>query len=185
LAISIKRSTKISEVADFWDDLLPETHHLKLRHLTALEKSLVPDIENYYVQICLKDKPIGLAYLQVFKFRAAHLNFDELQSVLTKLIKAVLPGQLNFIICGNLFRINFQGFYFKNEQHNAFIFEVLDLFVKQNKQLKISGIIVKDCKDVFFENKYSIYKYHFFNGDVTMEITNRSQWNTFDDYLKN
>ncbi len=184
MTISIKTARQISEVIDFWDDFLPQSHHLKTRHLLRLEKALLPDIENYYLQIFIKDKLIGLAYLQLFKFNHTHLNFDEQQTIMSKTIKAFLPRQLNFVICGNLFRINYQGFYFINEQHNALIFEALDLFVKQNKKLKPSGIVIKDCKDVFLENKYSGLKYHFFSGDVTMEITNRQYWIKFDDYLK-
>ncbi len=184
MTISIKTSRQISEIKDFWDALLPEDHHLKLRHLSVFEKAMLPDIENYYLQIFLKDKSIGLAYIQLFKFNHSHLNLEEPRTIQTCLIKAFLPGQLNFIICGNLFRINFQGFYFNNEQHNPHIFDVLEIFADQNKKLNPVGIAVKDCETVFPENKYTDFNYHFFSGDVTMEITNRKHWLTFDDYLK-
>ncbi len=183
MTISINQLTPITEHKDLWDDFLPEGHHLKTRHLLPLENAQVPDIENKYVQIFLKDKLIGLAYLQLFKFAHSNLNFDNPSGFQCRAIKFILPKKLYLLICGNLFRINFQGFYFKNEQHNHFVFDAIELFLQQNRTLKPSGIIIKDCKEVFVEEKYAASKYHFFNGDVTMEITRRPHWNTFEDYL--
>ena len=183
MTISIKHLTPIAEHTNLWDDFLPEEHHLKIRHLLPLENAQVPDIENNYIQVFHKDKLIGLVYLQLFKFTHTNLNFDNSKSLQSRVIKFILPKQLYLLICGNLFRINFQGFYFKNEQHNAFIFDAIELFVKQNRKINPCGIIIKDCKEVFVEEKYIASKYHFFTGDVTMEITRRLHWNTFEDYL--
>jgi superoxide dismutase len=55
--------------------------------------------------------------------------------------------------------------------------------LERNRKLNPCGIILKDCKEVFPKEKYATSKYHFFSGDVTMEITRRQHWNTFDDYL--
>ncbi len=183
MTISINHVRQITAHKDLWDDFLPEMHHLKLRHLLPLENAQIPDIENHYLQIFIKDKLIGLAYLQLFKFTHRHLNFNTQKSIQSRVIKFILPKQLYLLICGNLFRINFQGYYFKNEQHNALIFDAIELFVKQNRKLKPCGIIIKDCREVFLEEKYTASKYHFFSGDVTMEIARRQHWNTFDDYL--
>ncbi|MBK6378373.1 MAG: hypothetical protein IPF72_00895 [Chitinophagaceae bacterium] len=183
MTISINHLTPIAEHTNLWDDFLPEGHHLKTRHLLPLENAQVPDIENNYVQVFHKDKLIGLVYLQLFKFAHSNLNFDNPSGLQCRAIKFILPKKLYLLICGNLFRINFQGFYFKNEQHNAFIFDAIELFLQQNRKLKPRGIIIKDCKEVFVEEKYAASKYHFFNGDVTMEITRRPHWNTFEDYL--
>ena len=183
LTISINHVRQIAALKDLWDDFLPEIHHLKTRHLLPLENAQLPDIQNHYLQIFLKDKLIGLAYLQLFSLKHAHLNFDSSGGIRSRLIKIFLPQKLNLLICGNLFRINFQGFYFKNEQHNTLILDAIDLFVKQSGELKPRGIIIKDCREVFLEEKYSLSKYQFFTGDVTMEIARRQHWNTFDDYL--
>lgn len=183
MTISIKCENNISACKDLWDDFLPETHHLKQRHLLQLEKANIPDIENYYLQIFLEKKLIGLAYLQIFRFNHTHLNFSSPQTIQSRLIKFFLPRSLHLLICGNLFRINFPGFYFKNEQHNVLIFDAIKLFTKQSRKLNPYGIIVKDCKEVFLKEKYTDSKYRFFNGDVTMEITRRQHWETFHDYL--
>jgi hypothetical protein len=183
LTISINQVRLVAAHKDEWDDFLPEMHHLKHRHLLPLENAQIPDIENHYLQIYLKDRLIGLAYLQLFRFSHAHLNFNDPKTIQSKLIRFFLPKHMQLLVCGNLFRINFQGFYFKNEQHKAFIFDAIELFVKQNRKLKPRGIIIKDCKEVFSGEKYTTSQYHFFNGDVTMEIARRQHWNTFDDYL--
>jgi len=183
LTISINHVRQIAAHKDLWDDFLPEMHHLKLRHLLALENAQLPDIENHYLQIFIKDKLVGLAYLQLFKFTSAHLNFDTPGGFQSRVIKFILPKKLHLLICGNLFRINFQGYYFKNELHNALIFDAIELFIKQAGKLKPCGIIVKDCREVFLEEQYTVPKYLFFTGDVTMEIARRQHWNTFDDYL--
>jgi len=183
LTISINHVRQIAAHKDLWDDFLPDMHHLKLRHLLALENAQLPDIENHYLQIFMKDKLVGLAYLQLFKFTPAHLNFDTPGSIQSRIIKFILPRKLYLLICGNLFRINFQGYYFKNEQHNALIFDAIGLFVKQNRRLKTCGILIKDCREVFLEEQYTVPNYLFFSGDVTMEIARRQHWNTFDDYL--
>ena len=185
MAITIKHVTQIAAFNNLWDDFLPQPHHLQLRHLQALEQAQIPDIENHYLQIFFKGKLAGLAYLQLFKLKHTHLNYSASQTVQSKLIKFFFPKKLQLLICGNLFRINFQGFYFKNEQYNGFIFDAIDLFIKQNPKVKTCGIIIKDCKEVFLEEKYTTSKYHFFNGDVTMEITRKQHWNSFDDYLNN
>ncbi|MEO6539690.1 MAG: hypothetical protein ABIN74_01820 [Ferruginibacter sp.] len=181
--ISIKHVRQIEAHKELWDDLLPEMHHLKSRHLLAMENARLPDIENHYLQIFIKDKLIGLAYLQLFTFTHKYINFDSSKSIRSRLIKIFLPKKLNLLICGNLFRINFQGYYFKKEQHNTLIFDAIELFVKQTGELKPCGIMIKDCREVFLEEKYTLSKYQFFSGDVTMEITRRPHWNTFDDYL--
>ena len=110
MAILINYVTQIAAYKDLWDDFLPETHHLKQRHLLALENAQIPDIENYYLHIFLKNKLIGLACLQLFKFNHTHLNFTNPQTVQSRLIKFFLPKRLQLLICGSLFRINFQGF---------------------------------------------------------------------------
>jgi len=183
LNISINRLTKIAEHTNLWDDFLPESHHLKIRHLLSFENARVPDIENNYIQIFQKEKQIGVAYLQLFKFTNTNLNFDNPTGLQCRAIKFILPQKLFLLICGNLFRINFQGFYFKNEQHNHYIFDAIKLFLQQNRKINPRGIIIKDCNEAFLEEKYTASKYHFFNGDVTMEITRRPHWNTFEDYL--
>jgi hypothetical protein len=181
--ITIIITKTITQITNTWDELLPQNHHLQSNHLLAFENAHIEDVENNYVQIFLKEKLIGVVYLQQFSFQHKHLNFNNDKQFKSTLIKLVLPKRLPLLVCGHLFRIGYQGFYLKNEAHNNFVFEAIELF-NQQKNYKPCGIIIKDCNEVFIEQQSKVFGYHFFNGDVTMEIHRRSHWKTFDDYLK-
>jgi Acetyltransferase (GNAT) domain len=183
LKITLSISKNIANIKATWDELLPKNHYLQSCHLQAFEQSNIEDVENYYVQIFLKEKLIGIVYLQQFSFQHKHLNFNTDKQFKSKLIKLVLPKRLPLLVCGHLFRIGYQGFYFKNELYNNLVFEAIELFNKQINY-KPCGIIIKDCVDVFIEQQSKTLGYHFFNADVTMEIHRRPHWNSFDDYLK-
>jgi len=184
LNLTINTATQISQCHKAWDEVLPEGHHLLSRHLEAFEQSNIEDIENNYVQVFLKDELIGLIYLQQFSFRHKHLNFRTDQTLLSNLIKIILPKKLPLLVCGHLFRINFQGFYFIDSINQQYLFDVIDLFIRSSKKLRPCGIMIKDCNDVIIEQRCRLSGYHFFNGDVTMELTRRPHWLSFDDYLK-
>ncbi len=183
MEISIVISKNIYSIKDEWDTFLPTNHHLKSNHLQAFENSKVEDLVNNYVQVFLKEKLIGVVYFQQFSFQHKHLNFNDGKQLKSKLIKLVLPKRLSIMVCGHLFRINFQGFYFNNELHSNHLFNVIKLFKKEQKY-KPCGIIIKDCTTIFVAQKSNMLGYHFFDGDVTMEIQRRGHWKTFDDYLK-
>ena len=174
---------KISECKTVWNDFLPPVHHLQYRHLLAFEEAAVEDIENNYVQVFEKEKLIGLLYLQQFNFQHKHLNFIKERRSLSSLIKLILPKQLPLLVCGHLFRINYPGYYFKNPAHQVYVFDAIEFFIRSNNKYKPRGILIKDCNDVFIEQRCRLSGYHFFNGDVTMEITRKAHWLCFDDYL--
>jgi hypothetical protein len=183
LNIDITITKKISDCANEWDGLLPGGHHLQSRHLLAFENAAVNDTENNYVQVFIKDKLIGLLYLQQFCFQHKHLNFGNGSATTAKLIKCFLPQKLFILVCGHLFRINYQGFYFKDPLHRQLVFDVIKLFTKQNG--KPAGIIIKDCNEVFVEQSCKLWGYRFFSGDVTMEVLKRPAWKSFEDYISN
>jgi len=184
LKISIKITNQISDCCNSWDEFLPFNHHLKTRHLLAFEQSNIADIENYYLQVFLKGKLVGQVYLQRFLFQHKHINFRLDQRFLSKLIDIFMPAELSILVCGHLFRINFPGYYFKHAAHQLLVFDAIELFIRQNKNCKPAGIMIKDCTEAFTEQKCSSFGFHFFNGDVTMEIARRQHWLSFKDYLK-
>ena len=184
LKIDLKIKLKIADCNELWDDFLPENHHMKSSHLQSFEDAQIDDIENFYIQIYSKGKLLGILYLQQFQFQHKHLNFNNKQQVLSRIIKMLLPNKIPLLVCGHLFRINFQGFYFKNESHKSLVFDAVKIFTKETGFCKPKGIIVKDCEDVFIEQNCTLFGYHFFNGDVTMELLRRPHWFSLDDYLK-
>ena len=129
--------------------------------MQAFENAKIKDVENNYLQVFIKDKLIGLVYLQQFQLRHQHLNFSNPPTFLSRILQLILPAQLPLLICGNLFRIDFQGFYFKNAAHDLHVFDAIELFTKQPKNKPV-GIIIKDCA-VFFAGQHATsFKYHFF-----------------------
>ncbi len=183
LKITIKITQEITKLETVWDSFLPAEHHLRSKHLLAFEKSSVPDLINNYLLVYANDDLIGLVYLQQFQFRQSNLNFSKDQSILIKMAKCILPSKLPLLICGHLLRINFQGFYFKKKEHKLNVCDAIKLFTKQTN--KPYGIIIKDCEDLFIEQRAKSFGYRLFNADVTMEIHRRPHWLSFDDYLKN
>ena len=180
--ISITITQSIAACHQQWDALLPTQHHLKSEYLQAFELANINDVVTNYVIVYLKEKAIGVLYLQQFSFKQQHVNFNHHQAVVSKLLQIILPKQLPILICGHLFRINFQGFYFKNDAHKLLVFEAIDLFV-QLKNDKPCGIIVKDCIEIFVQQGCTLHGYRFFGGDVTMEVCKRDHWMVFDDYV--
>lgn len=183
LNIHIAITKSIAACANRWDSVLPADHHLQSHHLLAFEKAKVDDIETNYVQVLAKDKLIGIIYLQQFCFQHKHLNFGNGSATTAKLIKCVLPKQLTILVCGHLFRINYQGFYFKEPAHKNLVFDAVKLFVQQSRRCKPAGIIIKDCNETFIEQSCRFWGYRFFSGDVTMEINRRQHWHCFNDYV--
>jgi hypothetical protein len=179
LHITIEKS--ILTCAAEWDAALPAGHHLHSRRLLAFEKAAVEDIEVNYVQVFSNNKLIGVLYLQLFSFQHKHLNFGNGSATAAKLIKCFLSKKLSILVCGHLFRINYQGFYFKEPANRELVFDVIKLFNKDRS--KPAGIMVKDCNDVFIEQSCKLFGYRFFTGDVTMEVLRRKDWNSFDDYI--
>ncbi len=184
LKITIKTSQQIRECSNDWDGFLPARHHLKSNHLLAVENAKIDAVKSYYLQVFAKEKLIGLVYLQLFRFQHKHVDFGHPPTVLSKLVKIILPAQLPLLVCGHLFRIDFQGFYFKSQSHQSLVFDTIELFKQQNKNCQPCGVIVKDCKEAFIDHNCRLLGYHFFNGDVTMEINRREHWFTFNDYLE-
>lgn len=181
--VQIKIAKQINDFDLSWDNFLTDNHHLRSSHLKAFENAAIPDFEHNYVQVFLKNKLIGLIYLQQFQFRHKHLNFREQRSLISRVIQFVLPKSIPVLVCGHMFRIDFQGFYFKHTPHQSLLFESIELFLQQERSYKPSVIIIKDCEDAFLKSGIKFPGFSFFNGDVTMEITRKAHWITFEDYL--
>lgn len=181
--VSIKIIDNYCNENSEWDALLPNHHHLKRNHLLAFENSKLDDINCYYLQVFTNNELIGVVYLQQFNFKHRHLNFNGNNKFLSKALKIALPRVVPIIVCGSLFRINFQGFYFNNSKHNYLVFEAIKQFKKQNLSCRSSAVIVKDCEEVFPGSNYNKKSYSFFDGDITMVIQRREQWLNFNDYL--
>lgn len=182
MKITIRTASNITAFRQSWDAFLPDHHHLQSRHLQAFEQATVDNISNRYVQVFLKDELIGLIYLQQFSFEHKHLNFNSSPTISSRLIQCVLPKQIPVLVCGHLFRINFEGYYFKDPAQLPLLFESIELYCRE-QHYKPQGIIVKDCTDGFKQKDCTIFDYQYFDGDVTMEISRKQDWHSFEDYI--
>lgn len=172
-------------VANTWAAVLPEQHHLRNNDLRALEASKPEDIEFRYVNIYRGGELIGLMYLQCLNFNSKHYHhniFD--RPVLKHLKQCIVSQSVKLLICGNLFRVNFQGFYFVNKDERTQIFDCLQLYrLETKKENELCGILIKDCYKEFTAKQFTCYQFKSFKQDLTMELALDHDWQNFDDYL--
>jgi Peptidogalycan biosysnthesis/recognition len=176
LEIDIYNSITDCEAA--WQHVIPPRHNLNLAELRLLENASLPNITPHYVVVKKHGQIIGLCYFQLFSFTKQHVA--NAKSFFTKCIVGYIPFKIPVLVCGNLLRINFEGFYFTDKKNNELIFDVIDLFLKQTK--KCAAVLLKDCASMFDGIVTQKHSYSFFDGDVTMELVNQ-HWQSFDDYL--
>ncbi len=185
MGITFKIYKKFADAHDEWATILPENHHLICCDLLAIEDSHPSDIAFNYVSIFKDNELFGVMYLQHLSFSQKHFNKDLIQNRLLKIAAPILKNlKAHLLICGNLFRVNFQGFYFKDKNDRMDIFDCLNLYRQQTKsQVNYSGILVKDCKREFQPNNYDCFKFLPFRQDLTMEMHIQETWQNFDEYV--
>lgn len=173
------------EIKNEWKELLPPGHHLASNDMLALELSKPEDIEFKYLNLYENEEWIGVVYLQEFVFSQKHYNKKVFQQKYVKLFKCLIERQkINLMICGNLFRVNFQGFYFKEKSNKEKVFKFLSAYRDNNKKTKnFCGMLVKDCSREFDTRFIDSCQYKPFRQDLTMELEIWEQWNSYQDYI--
>lgn len=143
------------------------------------------DIAFKYVNIYQNKELIGVMYLQCLKFNSKHYHHGVLDRPLVKHLKSYILGKTaDILICGNIFRVNFQGFYFKDKEKRELIFDCLNLYRQEMKHEKnFCGILVKDCSREFKSTQFTCHGFRSFSQDLTMEMDIRPHWTNFADYL--
>lgn len=183
--IRFETANRYADIKQAWSGLLPANHHLQCRDIEALEATMPDDIAFKYVNIYEDDILIGVMYLQCLKFNSKHYNHGLLDRPVIKHLKSfILSQSADILICGNIFRVNFQGFYFKDKAKKELIFDCLNLYRQEMKPEKdFCGILVKDCSREFKTTQFTCHGFKAFNQDLTMEMGIRPNWKSFDDYL--
>jgi hypothetical protein len=174
-----------SEIKSQWLEFLPEQHHLVSDDVLAIENSHLSDIQVKYIDLYKDNVWIGVAYLQCLNFNTKHYKNKTFEHPLFEPIKNCLIGRkVQFLICGNLFRVKFQGFYFKDKVQRPLIFDYLSILKKQlNQNGSYCGILLKDCSRTFTTEQCSLTAFKPFRNDLTMELVLR-EWHTFEDYCQ-
>ncbi len=184
--IKFETHERFSQVRSVWEGFVPGGHHLASRDIEAIEDSKPEDIEFRYVNILENNELIGIMYLQCLNFNGKHYDNKVLNRPLLRPVQNFILGKsARILVCGNLFRVNFQGFYFKEKARRELIFNCLLEYKKIiNRGGNISGILVKDCSREFNEIQFGCHSFRSFRQDLTMELEIHPEWFSFGDYLK-
>lgn len=182
---SLRSFSSFAEVKETWKAFLPENHHLACRDIAALEASRPPDIDFYYVNVMENGELTGIMYIQCLHFNKHHFQHEVFNRPVLKWFRSiVLRYKTRILVCGNLFRVNFQGFYFKDRSRRDMVFDCLKDFRHSLKNPgRYSGILVKDCSRMFMETQFGCHSFQAFNQDLTMELEIRKDWRSMKDYL--
>ena len=177
----------LDTIKNIWDGLLPSNHHLSHASLNVLSHANLEDLVYKYILVYDEKEVIGCIYLQILQFNHKHYDNSVLEKPQFYLVKSfVLKQHIHLLVCGNLFRINFQGFYFKNQESNALIFDILSDYSKNNNDKQnFCGILIKDVEKPASPVVIQEKRFQPFKDDITMELYIRNSWIVFDDYLKN
>lgn len=178
--LSITEYSRIGDVADIWDLILSSNHSLVSQNLDVLERSKPEEMDFKYLLIHKNEALIGVVYLQHLKITTNHFDGTSIDKPGLGWLKKCINSQFSdVLICGNLFRIHFPGFYFKNPKDDGLIFEILADYLNSTKENKrFCGILLKDCPHVFNDTG----KFKPYHDDVTMELEIKNSWKTFEDY---
>lgn len=170
-----------NNVADEWSNNLPNHHHLLYHDLLAIENSRMQNLKQQYVSIYKKGVFIGCLLIQIVKIDLNDISF---QSQFRKyLAKLLISKNDAIIICGNILRVNQEGYFFKENNHIIYLKDIL-LEIKTiiKKEQNIFGILLKDSEVNFNKKLISCNPFISFNTDATMQLEIRKNWQTFSDY---
>ena len=171
----------LSDIDDQWDDLMDERHHLQSQNLDFLENST--NIQGVYIEVYQHGVYVGNIYLQKVKIPISSLgislkNFQKVECLLNSMQK--MSCGVNFLVCGNIYRPNQEGYFFKNGISKEDVFEAfLDFIEAKEKEIGFAGILIKECSTPLnFAGKFiPIHR------DVSMEMPINSAWNSIEDYI--
>ncbi len=170
-----------NDVESYWGKILPQNHHLNGNELNVLENSNISDINYKYLNFFRNNELIGVAYFQIFNFKKDYIKLNFKYKIIKYFVELYLSiKKIQILVCGNLFRVNFQGFYFKDKNDKQLIFHFIKEFKKKNN---FYGILVKDCSREFDKSFIQNCFFKSFKSDRTMELFLNPNWNTFEDYL--
>lgn len=181
--ISIYNSLE-KNISGRWDEMKSKSLHSD--YLQFIEESKPGDLSFRYVFIeeitDAKKEICGILYFQLLKFSKKNIHFNKsfFLSLLAGIVLKFRP--FNFLICGNLFAVNFPAICFKEEKINRN--QLLDILTEIQKREKSDLFILKDMDDNFSPSLMEEFNLMPYKSDVTMSLNIDPAWNDIDDYLK-
>lgn len=178
--LSITEYDSITDISELWDILLPNNHSLISQNLKVLEICKPESMFFKYLMIHKNDSLIGIVYLQHLKITTNHFDGTAIDKPGLGWLKKCINNQFSdVLICGNLFRIHFPGYYFKDKKNDGLIFEILNDYLNSDFEKKrFCGILLKDSP----HQVKVLGKFKPYHDDVTMEIEIGEQWTSIEDY---
>lgn len=176
-----KQFQDLRNIASVWDLLLPENHPLKSCFLLAIQDAGLPDVQFHYLVIYKDEEPAGLAYFQHFHFHAGHYDSRALgQGPMAYLSQLLLCQETGILVCGNLFHLSQEGFFFRNQEDREIL---LPLVKEMEKKLRPGAVLIKDIRKPFSESTLKNNRFRSFDEDQVMSLILSPDWKSFDDYL--
>jgi hypothetical protein len=178
--LHFRQSNDLNAISTEWDSLLPEGHALKSRFLRLFQDAGLPDVKFHYLLIFKEKKLAGLAYFQHFHFHAGHYESRALgQGPMAFLSQLLLCQETGILVCGNLFHLGEEGFYFPDAEDRDCLLPIArDL----EKKLKPGVFLIKDIQKALSETGLKSSRFRTFEDDQVMQMAVPSDWISFDDY---
>jgi len=124
---------------------------------------------------------IGCLLIQIVKIDLKDIKFES--QFRKYLVKLLISKNDSIIICGNILRVNQEGYFFKDSNNIIYLKDIL-LEIKNiiKKEQNIFGILLKDSEVNFNKKLISCHPFISFNTDATMLLEIRKDWQTFSNY---
>jgi len=176
-----KITDNFNSVVAEWSNNLPNYHHLLYHDLLAIENSRLQNLKQQYVSIYKKRLFIGCLLIQIVKIDLKDIKFES--QFRKYLVKLLISKNDSIIICGNILRVNQEGYFFKDSNNIIYLKDIL-LEIKNiiKKEQNIFGILLKDSEVNFNKKLISCHPFISFNTDATMLLEIRKDWQTFSNY---
>lgn len=167
-----------------WDEIKSKSLHSD--YLQFIEESKPGDLKFRYVFIeeitGAKKEICGILYFQLLKFTEKNIHFNKsfFLPILAGIVLKFRP--FNFLICGNLFAVNFPSICIKEDKIKRN--QLLEILTEIQKREKSDVFILKDLDDDFSPSVMGKFSLMPYKSDVTMSLNIDPAWNTIDDYVK-
>ncbi len=172
------------EVRVQWDEMKSET--LRSPYLCFLEESNSEDLNFRYVILEEKNsesdnKVCAIIYFQHLKFTKKNIHFSNsfFLSALASIVLLIRP--FHFLICGNLFAVNFPAIDFKKDK--IMRDQLLEILSEIQRREKPDVFILKDLENDFDKSCMERFGWSPYLVDLTMELTIDASWNSMEDYF--
>jgi predicted N-acyltransferase len=171
-----------NEVADFWNQELPQNSELLLPEMGIVEDAHIADITPCYIVVKQENKIIAQLYAQILKVRPKYIVGNNLSKGMQLLSKYTLNCfSVKLLVLGNLFRHDGSFIFIKDEKNKLEILENVVALIQE--KIKHTAFFVKDIQEQFatvFQNKK---EFNTFPNDFSMQLSIRENWLQFSDYV--